>query len=163
MAAYVGLPMTMAAVGRRQLDATGSDCAEMTREDLLRRLEVYLDDLLVLLSSPRHRFSSLAEKDVPKASGLYVIYQENPMETLYAGKSQKSLRFRIMRNHLAYQGNDNLVRYLMKEIGGASRLEVRTHILKLCSVHWIKVDDPERLFCLEHLAIAVTRPRFNKG
>ena len=75
----------------------------------------------------------------------------------------RNLRFRIVKNHLAYQGDDNFVRYLMREIALTSRSEARAHIRKLCSIHWVEVDDPQRLFILEHLAIAATRARFNKG
>jgi hypothetical protein len=79
----------------------------LQRDDLLRDLDVYLADLIALFNSPRHPFSSLAEKDVPDAAGLYVIYRDDPTETMYVGKA-RSLRFRIMKNHLAYQGDDIL-------------------------------------------------------
>jgi hypothetical protein len=144
------------------------------RDDLVRRLDPHLVELATLLDSARHRFSSLAERDVPESAGLYVIYCEEPFETFYAGKATKrkkpsawgqpdGLRFRIMKNHLAYQGNDNFVRYLMEEFRLASRSETRAYIRKQCSVHWLEVDDLRRLFVLEHLVIAALRPRFNRG
>jgi hypothetical protein len=40
----------------------------LQRDDLLRDLDVYLADLIALFNSPRHPFSSLAEKDVPDAA-----------------------------------------------------------------------------------------------
>jgi excinuclease UvrABC nuclease subunit len=146
----------------------------MRRDDLVRNLGVYLDELAALLESPRKRFSSLAEKDVPETAGLYIIYSEEAFEVFYAGKANKrkkpsawgqpdGLRFRIMKNHLAYQGNDNFVKYVMEEFGLASRSDARNFIRKECSVHWLEVDDEQRLFVLEHLAIAALRPRFNRG
>ena len=106
--------------------------------------------------------------------GLYVIYREDPPEVIYVGLAKRrkkpsswgqpdGLRFRIMKNHLAYQGDDNFVRYIMEEFGYVSRGDARAHIRGECSVHWLEVDDPQRLFVLEHLAIAALRPRYNRG
>jgi len=132
------------------------------RDDLLRVLDGDLGELVTLFNLPRHPFSSLAERDVPDTPGLYVIYRDEPTVTLYVGKA-RNLRFRIMKNHLAYQGDDNFVRYLMQEIAITSRSQARSYIKKLCSVHWVEVDDAQRLIHLEHLAIAAIRARFNKG
>ncbi|MBZ5671926.1 MAG: hypothetical protein LAO04_19640 [Acidobacteriia bacterium] len=145
-----------------------------TYDDLVVRLSTYLADLANLLDSSRRRFSSLAETDVSESAGLYVIYWEEPLETFYVGKANRrkspsawgqpdGLRFRIMKNHLAYKGNDNFVRYIKEEFRLASQPAARDYIRTHCSVHWLEVDDPERLFVLEHLAIAATRPRFNRG
>jgi excinuclease UvrABC nuclease subunit len=132
------------------------------RDDLLRVLDPDLGALVGLFDSPRHPFSSLAETDVPDTAGLYVIYRDDPAETLYVGKAS-DLRFRIMKNHLAYRGDDNFVRYLMQDVALSSKSDARTYIRKLCSVHWLEVHDSQRLAYLEHLAIAATRARFNKG
>jgi hypothetical protein len=131
-------------------------------EDLLRDLNVYLVDLVALLNSPRHKFCSLVEGDVPEAAGLYAIYGNDPPETLYVGKAD-NLRFRIMKNHLAYKGDDNFVKYLMQDLALTSRSAARAYIRRECSSHWVQVDDPQRLFILEHLAIAAARPRYNRG
>ncbi len=144
------------------------------RDELVQNLGPYLDDLAALLDSSRSRFSSLQESAVPESPGLYVIYCEQPYEVFYVGKASKrqkpsvpgradGLRFRIMRNHLAYEGNDNLVRYLMEEFRLTSRSGVRNFVQSQCSVHWLEVNDPQRLLLLEHLAIAALHPRFNKG
>jgi hypothetical protein len=68
-----------------------------------------------------------------------------------------------MKNHLAYKGDDNFVRYLMTETGLTSRSEARARIRASCSVQWIEVDDLKRLWALEHLAIAAMRPALNRG
>ncbi len=144
------------------------------RDELVRNLSPYLDDLAALLDSSRRRFSSLLESAVPESAGLYVIDREQPYEVFYVGKASKrqkpsvggradGLRFRIMRNHLAYEGNDNFVRYLMEEFRLTSRVAVRNFVQNQCSVRWLEVNDPRRLFVLEHLAIAALRPRFNRG
>ena len=87
-----------------------------------------------------------------------------PLEALYVGQSgNRGLLFRIMKNHLAYQGDDNFIRYLKEELNLPSRSEVRDYIKMNCSVHWAKVADEKRLTMLEHLAIAVFQPRLNRG
>jgi hypothetical protein len=134
----------------------------MNRDVLVRNIQAYFDELAGLLDSPRKRFSSLAEKHVPETPGLYVIYREEPFEFFYAGTTT-DLRFRIVKNHLAYHGDDNLVQYIMKDFGLASCSDARNFIRKECSVHWLELGDQQRLFYLEHLAIAALRPRFNKG
>ena len=144
------------------------------RDVLIRNLEPYLVDLAGLLDSSRHRFSLLTAKDVPEKAGLYVIYCEEPFETFYVGKANRrkkpslsgqpdALQFRIMKNHLGYQGDDNFFRYLKEEFQLATKNDVRTYIRNRCSVCWLEVGDPRRLLFLEHLAIAALQPRFNKG
>src|SRR5260370_39102520 len=135
------------------------------RDEIVRGLESYLVELGSFVESPRRRFSTLAERDVPESAGLYVIYHEEPFEVFYVGKATRrtkpsacgqpdGLRFRIMQNHLARQGSDNFVRYVMEEFGLASRADARTFIQDQCSVHWLELDDPRRVFGMEHLAIA---------
>lgn len=146
----------------------------MHRDDLVRNLANSLDELTTLLNSPRKRFSSLAQKDVPETAGLYIIYREEPFEVFYAGIARQrkkasawgqpdGLQFRIMKNHLAYQGSDNFVKYVGEEFGLLSSPDVRIFVKRECSVHWLEIDDGRRLFVLEHLAIAALRPRFNSG
>ena len=53
------------------------------RDELVRGLESYLDELGSFVESPRRRFSTLAELEVPESAGLYVIYREEPFEVLY--------------------------------------------------------------------------------
>ena len=143
-------------------------------DDLIKELYPYLADVAALLGRPRQSFSLLKETEVPETAGLYVIYREDPFEVLYVGKARRrskpsasnqpdGLRFRIMRNHLAYQGNDNFVRYLMEDIGLTSRSEARAYIRNECSVQWLEIEDSQRLFILEHQAIAATSPRYNRG
>jgi hypothetical protein len=90
----------------------------MQRDDLVRSLGVYLDELAALLDLPRKQFSSLAERDVPESGGLYVIYREEPRETFYVGKASRrkkpsalgqpdGLRFRnLAAPHRGRGGND---------------------------------------------------------
>jgi len=143
-------------------------------DPIIGRLREPLFDLAGLLEGPRLRFSSLREKDVPENAGLYVIYKEEPFEALYVGKARRrdepsnwgqpdGLCFRIMKNHLAYQGNDNFIRHLMGETKLPSKADVRDYVRKNCSVHWLEVADERRLFILEHLAIAAVQPRLNRG
>jgi hypothetical protein len=143
-------------------------------DQLIARLHPQLAQLSELLNSPRHHFSTLKERDVPQTRGSYVIYCEQPVETLYVGKARTrtvasawgqpdGLCFRIMKNHLGHQGDDNFFRYLMDELQLSSKGDVRDHIRKHCSVNWIEIDDLRQLFLLEHLAIAAMLPRLNRG
>ena len=141
---------------------------------LLQRLRPLLDQIAQLLSAPRRPFKSLRERDVPESGGLYAIYTEAPLEIIYLGKANRRLKpsargqpdglcFRIMKNHLAYQGNDNFIHYLMEYLGFTARSEARAYVRANCSVQWLELDDPGHLTLLEHLAIATTQPRFNRG
>ena len=141
---------------------------------LLQRLRPLFDQIAQLLSAPRRPFNSLREGDVPESGGLYAIYTEAPLEIIYLGKANRRLKasvsgqpdglcFRIMKNHLAYQGNDNFIRYVMEHQGFAARSEARAYVRANCSVQWLEVDDPVYLTFLEHLAIAATQPRYNRG
>jgi hypothetical protein len=143
-------------------------------DQLIARLHPQLVQLSGLLNSPRHLFSTLKERDVPQTAGLYVIYSEQPVATLYVGKARTrteasawgqpdGLCFRIMKNHLGYQGDDNFFCYLADELQLSSKGEVRDHIRKHCSVSWIEIGDIRQLFFLEHLAIAAMWPRLNRG
>ena len=67
------------------------------------------------------------------------------------------------KNHLAYQGNDNFIRYVMDDQGFTARSEARAYVLAKCSVQWLELDDPVDVTFLEHLAIAPTQPRYNRG
>jgi hypothetical protein len=133
-------------------------------DPIIARLRRPLSEIAALLDSPRLRFSALTEKDVPENSGLYVIYKEEPLEALYVGKAgERGLRFRVMKNHLAYQGDDNFIKYVRAELGLPSRSDARDYVRKNCSVHWIEIADQGRLIMIEHLAIAVVQPRLNRG
>lgn len=81
-------------------------------------IEGLTTDLTKLLVSKRRKFSTLKDSDVPCRAGLYIIYTEEPLEAIYVGKASvknkalgtaDGLCFRVMKNHLAYQGDDNFV------------------------------------------------------
>jgi hypothetical protein len=133
-----------------------------------------LEEIVKLVGSPRHRFSTLRKDAVPETAGLYVLYKEEPLEVLYVGIARMrasvslsgvsdGLRFRIMENHLAYRGDDNFVKYVGNEFRLTSRAEIRAFLQRQCSVHWMEVPDLRRLTRLEHLAIAALEPKLNRG
>jgi hypothetical protein len=145
-----------------------------TAQDLLGKVDSYAVELAELLQMPRLRFLQLREREVPEAAGLYVIYLEQPLEVLYVGQAKRrtkasarsqpdGLRFRIMRNHLAYQGDDNFIKYVTSEYGLSSRADAREFVRKECSIHWREVEDLARLSQLERFAITALRPRLNRG
>ena len=143
-------------------------------EELRARLAPLLNEVAALVASPRHRFFTLRKEQVPQTAGLYVIYCEESLKTLYVGKAEvrgrptelgmcDGLRFRIMENHLAQRGDDNFVRYIREECHLGTRAEAREQIKAKYSVHWIEVSDSQKLAWLEHLAIAALQPRLNRG
>ena len=92
------------------------DTSPLFAEVVVREIDNLRNDLTKLLVSQRRRFASLKDSDVPCTSGLYIIYAESPLEAIYVGKASvknkavgtpNGLCFRIMKNHLAYQGEDN--------------------------------------------------------
>jgi len=125
-----------------------------------------------LAVSARYRFTTLKKSEVPETAGLYVLYKEEPLEVFYVGKATvrgkpskncDGLRFRIMENHLGRRGDDNFVKYIREQFECSTREEACRYIHNECSVSWMEVNDPHKLFVLEHLAIAAMRPRFNRG
>ena len=124
-----------------------------------------------LLSQPRRLFSALAEKEVPEAIGVYLIYDKSGLP-IYAGKAtdiaQKSsgkpsgLRFRIMHNHLNKAGSDNFLKYLAEDLRVERKLAAQ-HVKDYCSCQWLSLDTKHEAFLLEHFAIAVLNPRLNRG
>ena len=145
-----------------------------TVQDLLGKVEPYAVELAELLHTPRLRFVQLGEREVPEAAGLYVIYREQPLEVLYVGQARRrtkvsargqpgGLRFRIMKNHLAYKGDDNFIKYVISEYSLSGRADARAFVKKECSVHWREVEDLARLSQFERFAITTLQPRLNRG
>ena len=139
---------------------------------LMHNLKPLLDEVALLATSPRYPFGTLEKTAVPQSSGLYVIWQDDPPDALYAGRASAKgkpkaqadgLRFRIMENHLGKRGDDNFVRYIGKLLASKSRVDVGRYIREHYSVSWIEVSDPHRLFLLEHLTIAALQPKLNRG
>lgn len=142
------------------------------REQILNRLNPLLEQVVILADCPRRQLVRLRDEDVPNASGLYVIFHDRPSTILYVGKASTKgkspsksdgLRFRIMKNHLGKLGDDNFVRYIHKHFALASLQEAKSFIREQCSVTWLVVDDLQKLFLLEHFAIAALHPVLNRG
>jgi hypothetical protein len=153
-------------------DSHLSTAIPMPEEQLRLSVEPLLCELLTLANSPRHRFKDLSKHQTPNLAGLYILYQEEPLDILYVGKALlkgksstacDGLRFRIMENHLGKRGDDNFVRYIQQHFKLSSRPEACEHIARECSVSWIEVSDARKLFLLEHFAIAAFQPKLNRG
>jgi hypothetical protein len=125
-----------------------------------------------LLSKPKKNLGVLTDEDVPETLGVYLIYEDKSDSPIYVGRAKKiepkssgkpsGLRFRIMRNHLGKEGNDNFLKYLAEELGTDKKQAV-TYLKKYCSCAWLELDNERETLLLEDFAIAVFNPRFNRS
>ena len=141
-------------------------------EDLVRNQRVKLDKQLnILLASPKRSFTGLKDSDVPPRKGLYLIYDDRTAPPVYIGIAKKTkinksgkppgLQFRIMQNHLGKKGTDNFLEYLAEELQGDKKLAVE-YVRNHCSCVWLEMDNDKEITILEHYAIALLNPRFNR-
>lgn len=146
----------------------GFNAAE-TKESI-ERLYAQLFDLAK--SAPLD-FGTLAAKDVPEATGVYLIYEDkSPLTPIYAGRAEQSmkkdprkacgLRFRIMQNHLGKQGDDNFLKTLAEELNTNKQGAV-DYVKVHCSCRWLVYASLRDAIILEHFLIAVFNPRLNRG
>lgn len=58
----------------------------------------YVGMLKKLLAKPRYRFADASSRDIPKESGVYVIYNKRMNAIIYAGRT-KNLKRRLLGDH----------------------------------------------------------------
>ena len=122
-----------------------------------------------LLGLPVRHLSTLHETEVPESMGVYILYDRGV--PAYVGKAQRvghklsgkpsGLRFRIMHNHLGRAGSDNFLKYLGENLG-VDRRQVVQYVKQNCECQWAEVSTAREALLLEHFAIAVLDPRFNR-
>lgn len=140
-------------------------------ENAQEHLRQKTQELQGLLARPVHHLGTLREAEVPEAMGVYILYDRLSRVPIYVGKAVKvetkasgkpsGLRFRIMYNHLGRAGSDNFLKYLSEELG-ADRRQSAQYVKHNCECQWIEVETSRKALLLEHFAIAVLNPRFNR-
>lgn len=138
-------------------------------ENAQEHLRQETQELRRLLARPIYHFSTLRETEVPESMGVYILYDHGV--PAYVGKAEKveikasgkpsGLCFRIMHNHLGRAGSDNFLKYLGEELG-VDRKQAAQYVRQNCECQWIEVDTAREALLLEHFAIAVLNPRFNR-
>lgn len=139
-------------------------------EDAREHLRKETQELRRLLAQPIHHLSTMCETEVPELMGVYILYDHGA--PVYVGKAVKAeskgtgkpsgLRFRIMHNHLGRAGSDNFLRYLGEELGVDGK-QAAQYVKRNCGCQWMEVGTPREALLLEHFAISVLSPRFNRA
>lgn len=114
--------------------------------------------LTSLLRKPRVPFSKLKSEMVPKAPGVYLVYEGN--EPVYVGSS-KNLRRRVLyqllgarKHYLASQ----MIKYRFH-----SKPRFQAHLIAHCSIRYIETEGVEEVHWLERFITGVIRPIYNGG
>jgi excinuclease UvrABC nuclease subunit len=121
----------------------------------------YLELLEKLLAGQSHRFFDASSQDVPKAAGVYVIYDKRMNSTIYFGRT-KNLKRRLLGDHK--RGNvkgSQFRKALGRNFTLKSEDEITRHILKSCSFQFMPLEEFEEIVRLEHFVIAVLGPILN--
>lgn len=114
-----------------------------------------------LLAEPRYRFADASSRDIPKAPGVYVIYDKRVNAIIYAGRT-KNLRRRLLGDHK--RGNIEGSRFrkvLEQNFDLNSEKEITAYILENCFFLFMVIKEFEEMVRLEHFLTAVLGPILN--
>jgi excinuclease UvrABC nuclease subunit len=121
----------------------------------------YLQKMNQLLGMQKFNFSKASSKDLPKESGVYVIYDNRIKSVVYIGRT-RNLRRRLLGDHRA---GDVKGSQLRKAIGRRfslkSEAEITDYILENCSIQFMVIKEFEETIRLEHFATAILAPVLN--
>lgn len=124
-------------------------------------LASYSEKLKQILNQPVCRFAEATSKQVPAASGVYVIYEDSPNQMLYAGRS-KNLRARLLQQHKTGYIRGSFFR---KKLGQKYNLDsitkISNYIKDNCSFKLLEVKSFEEMVRLEHFITAIMAPILN--
>ena len=133
--------------------------SEPFRQRFQARIDSLTSSLQSLLSAPVFTISDVLAHKPPGAfvPGVYLIsLPDNPEETVYAGLTRTGTVFSRLRDHCNTRETSDLSGMLPND---------PTHDQKVRSypARWLQVDDGIERSRLEHFAIAVLNPPFNKS
>lgn len=121
----------------------------------------YVQNLNRLLAEPRLSFAVATSKDVPKASGVYVIYDKRTDLIIYAGRT-RNLKRRLLGDHKSGNVKGSQFRKALgRNFVLKSEDEITHYILKNCSFQFFPLEEFEEIVRLEHFTIAVLGPILN--
>jgi excinuclease UvrABC nuclease subunit len=121
----------------------------------------YVELLKKLFAEPPYRFADASSQDVPKAPGVYVIYDKRTDAIIYAGRT-KNLKRRLLGDHK--RGNvrgSQFRKALGRNFTLNSEDDITSYILKNCSFQFLPLEEFEEIVRLEHFTIAVIGPILN--
>jgi len=121
----------------------------------------YSEKLKQVLNQPVYRFAEATSKQVPEASGVYVIYDSSSNQMIYAGRS-KNLRIRLLQQHKSGNIRGSQFR---KALGQKHNLDnaakISDYIKDNCSFKLLEVESFEERVRLEHFITAILAPALN--
>lgn len=131
---------------------------------LRKRLQSLEAQLLHLFDSPVIRFNGRCRSSLPKAPGIYRIFDPTkPNETVRAGRTRTAaggLRQRVYQNHLMGNQIGNLRHQLVAD-GVCSDLEAAKRFIRdKLAVQVLVIEDAEERTWIEHFMLGVLRPRY---
>lgn len=127
-----------------------------SRLEVIKEILSVLDDLQ---ENIKYTFST-DRKQIPKASGLYLIYSQDQL--LYVGETD-NLQRRLLGDHKSSNIKGSAFRKALKKYKKlADEKSISEYIMKNCSFQFIEFEDKKRRKRLEHFAIAVLNPILNE-
>jgi len=128
-------------------------------ENLVRqRVDRFTQMLFKLLASPIFGFKD--SKMTPRAPGVYIIYDKEKNNVIYAGESG-DLRRRLFTNHLSGNVEASAFRKaLSKAIGLSNEDEISRQVKERCVFQFLEIDAERKMF--EYFIIAVLDPELQR-
>ena len=121
----------------------------------------YVEMLKKLLAKPRYSFADASSRDVPKAQGVYLIYDKRTDVIIYAGRT-KNLNRRLLGDHKRGNVRSSQFRKVLgRNFSLDSEDEITSYILRKCSFQFMALEEFEEIIRLEHFATAVLAPLLN--
>jgi len=121
----------------------------------------YSEKLKQILNQPVYRFAETTLRQVPAASGVYVIYDNSSNQMIYAGRSM-NLRVRLLQQH---KGDNIRGSFFRKKLSQKHNLDseakISDYIKNNCSFKLLEVKLFEDMVRLEHFITAIMAPILN--
>ncbi len=104
---------------------------------------------------------SQASHEIPKAQGVYLIFDKSLGKNIYVGRS-RNLKRRLLQNHK--QGNvkgSQFRKALSQYFKLDSESKITEYILNNCNYKYLALKDFEEMVRLEHFVTAIIGPELN--
>lgn len=121
-------------------------------------IDEYKERLKELLNARRYDYKTVAKREIPNKSGIYVILDKEEA-LLYIGQS-KRIRGRLIDDHLQNDKKGSAFRRNLSEFYHfEAEKEISQYIKNNCSFKYLELDKPK---FVEHFANSVLKPKLNK-
>ena len=121
----------------------------------------FSEKLYQILKQPTYGFGEATAKQVPAASGVYMIYDNHPKQLVYAGRS-RNLRIRLLQQHK--RGNiegSQFRKALGQKHNLNNEMKISEYISSNCSFQFLAIESFEERLRLEHFITAILAPTLN--